>query len=176
MIVHFSDYPGWMPPSVHAEEPEDPGLRVPAAAQRPEPESVTPADWRELPELVRVRLAELAAEALGKMPRMDVPQQLRPVAKFAPAKRARLGAAALLGTLQDSPVFRTATLEWLREYRPNALNPNDEDSVAAATAALLLGESTATSRVRLVAKNAAETALRAERDAALAEPSAWKPS
>ncbi|WP_027943281.1 NYN domain-containing protein [Amycolatopsis taiwanensis] len=149
-----------MPPSAHAEQPEDPDLRAPA----PSP----PADWRELPEPVRLRLAELAAEALGKMPRLDIPQQLRPVAKFAPAKRARLGATALLTTLQDSSVFRTATLEWLREYRPDALNPNDEDSVAAATAALLLGEASASSRVRLVAKNAAETALRAERDAAIA--------
>ena len=40
--------------------------------------------------------------------------------------------------------------------------------MAAAAAAVLLGESSATSRVRLVAKNAEETALRAERDAALA--------
>lgn len=149
-----------MPPSAHAEQPEELALRAPA----PSP----PVDWRELPEPVRLRLAELAAEALGKMPRLDIPQQLRPVAKFAPAKRARLGATALLTTLQDSSVFRTATLEWLREYRPDALNPNDDDSVAAATAALLLGEASASSRVRLIAKNAAETSLRAERDAAIA--------
>ncbi|HET6501623.1 MAG TPA: NYN domain-containing protein [Amycolatopsis sp.] len=157
-----------MPPSAHAEQPEAPGLRAPAAASRPEPDSGPTAEWRELPEPVRIRLTELAAEALGKMARHDVPQQLRPVAKFAPAKRARLGAAALVTALQESSAFRTATLEWLREYRPDALNPNDDDSVAAATAALLLGEATATSRVRLVAKNAAETALRAERDAAIA--------
>ncbi|HKS48995.1 MAG TPA: NYN domain-containing protein [Amycolatopsis sp.] len=159
-----------MPPSAHAEQPAAPApvLRPPSAAQRPEPGPEQPNDWRELPEPVRVRLAELAAEALGKMPRLDIPQQLRPVAKFAPAKRARLGATALLTTLQDSSAFRTATLEWLREYRPDALNPNDGDSVAAATAALLLGEASANSRVRLVAKNAAETALRAERDAAIA--------
>ncbi|MFD2418648.1 NYN domain-containing protein [Amycolatopsis pigmentata] len=157
-----------MSPSAHAEEPEAPGLRAAAGATRPEVEPGPPADWRELPEPVRLRLTELAAEALGKMSRLDVPQQLRPVAKFAPAKRARLGATALLSALQDSPPFRTATLEWLREYRPDALNPNDEDSVSAATAALLLGEASATSRVRLVAKNAAETALRAERDAVIA--------
>ena len=156
-----------MPPSAHAEHTEDPALRA-AAPPRPEPEAGSPVDWRELPEPVRLRLAELAAEALGRMPRLDVPQQLRPVAKFAPAKRARLGATALLTTLQESLAFRTATLEWLREYRPDVLNPNDEDSVAAATAALLLGESSASSRVRLVATNAAETALRAERDAAIA--------
>lgn len=163
-----TDYPGWMPPSVHAEEPEDPGLRAPVDAQRPEADPASPFAWRELPEPVRARLAELAADALGKMPRVDIPQQLRPVAKFAPAKRARLGATALLATLQDSAAFRTAVLEWVREYRQDALNPNDEDSVIAATAAVLLGESSATSRVRLVAKNAAETALRAERDAAVA--------
>ncbi|SFK94357.1 MULTISPECIES: NYN domain-containing protein [Amycolatopsis] len=157
-----------MPPSVHAEEPEDPGLRASVADQRPEAEPAPPFAWRELPEPVRARLAELAAEALGKMPRVDVPQQLRPVAKFAPAKRAKLGATALLSTLQDSTAFRTAVLEWVREHRQDALNPNDEDSVVAATAAILLGESSATSRVRLVAKNAAETALRAERDAAVA--------
>ncbi|NKQ56536.1 RNA-binding protein [Amycolatopsis sp. K13G38] len=157
-----------MPPSAHAEQPEDPGLRASAAAQRPEPDPAPPIEWRELPEPVRNRLAELAADALGRMPRTDIPQQLRPVAKFAPAKRARLGATALLSTLQDSSAFRTAVLEWLREYRQDALDPNDDDSVVAATAAVLLGESSATSRVRLVAKNAAETALRAERDAAVA--------
>ncbi|HJQ45172.1 MAG TPA: NYN domain-containing protein [Amycolatopsis sp.] len=150
-----------MPPSVHAEQPEDPGLPAPAAAS-------PPPEWRELPEAVRARLAELAAEALGRMPRVDIPQQLRPVAKFAPAKRARLGAAALLATLQDSLAFRTAVLEWVREHRQDALNPNDSDSVAAATAAVLLGESSASSRVRLIEKNAAETALRAERDVAVA--------
>ncbi|WP_236788814.1 NYN domain-containing protein [Amycolatopsis sp. GM8] len=161
-----------MPPSVHAAEPEDPGLRGSDAAQRPEAEPAAeqtpPFAWRDLPEPVRARLTELAAEALGKMPRVDVPQQLRPVAKFAPAKRAKLGATALLTTLQDSTAFRTAVLEWVREHRQDALNPNHEDSVVAATAAILLGESSATSRVRLVAKNAAETALRAERDAAVA--------
>ena len=125
-------------------------------------------NWRELPEPVRNRLAELAAAALGKIPRIDIPQQLRPVAKFAPAKRAKLGAAALLTTLEDSTAFRTAVLEWVREYRPGALDPNDPDPVAAAVAAVLLGESSAQSRVRLVVKNAAETALRAERDAAVA--------
>ncbi|HVV08771.1 NYN domain-containing protein [Amycolatopsis sp.] len=157
-----------MPHSAHAEQPEDPGLRAAAGAQRPEADPATPVDWHEMPEPVRTRLAELAADALGRMPRTDVPQQLRPVAKFAPAKRARLGATALLNTLRESTAFRTAVLEWLREHRQDALDPNDEDSVAAATAAVLLGESSASSRVRLVAKNAAETALRAERDAAVA--------
>ena len=69
----------------------------------PEPEFDQPAeevgesadestvDWSALPEPLRARLAELGADALGEMAKVDVPQHLRPVAKFAPTKRARLG-------------------------------------------------------------------------------------
>ncbi|MCR6490120.1 NYN domain-containing protein [Amycolatopsis sp. OK19-0408] len=127
-----------------------------------------PATWPGLPEPVRDRIAELAAAAVAKLPGTDVPRQLRPVAKFAPAKRAKLGGAALLAALGESSQFRTAVIEWLREHRTDALDPNVTDSVAAAAAAVLLGESGAAGRVRLVAKNAEENALRAERDAALA--------
>ncbi|MGW5719143.1 NYN domain-containing protein [Amycolatopsis sp. NPDC003865] len=127
-----------------------------------------PATWPALPEPVRDRIAELSAAAVAKLPATDVPRQLRPVAKFAPAKRAKLGGAALLAALGESAQFRTAVIEWLREHRTDALDPNAADSVAAAAAAVLLGESGAAGRVRLVAKNAEENALRAERDAALA--------
>ncbi|EID53157.1 NYN domain-containing protein [Saccharomonospora xinjiangensis] len=131
-------------------------------------ESSEPVDWLGLPEPVRERVAELSAAALGRLPGDDVPRQLRPVARFAPAKRARLGGSALLTALRDSTRFRTAVLEWLREHRVDALNPNDEDAVAAAAAAVLLGESSASSRVRLVARHTEASALRAERDAAVA--------
>ena len=50
-------------------------------------------DWSALPDAVRGRLAELGAEAIGALPKVDVPQQLRAVARFTPAKRARLGGA-----------------------------------------------------------------------------------
>lgn len=155
--------------------PEDPASGAPGTAPRePGPESPRGpsgpehVDWLGLPEPVRERLAELTAAAVGRLAVTDVPRQLRPVARFAPAKRARLGGPALLSGLRDSARFRTAVLEWLREHRVDALDPNDDDSVAAAAAAVLLGESSASSRVRLVAKNAEETTLRAERDAALA--------
>lgn len=69
--------------------------------------------------------------------------------------------------LGESAQFRTAVLEWLREHRQDALDPNSADSVAGVAAALLLGESSVTRRVRLMAKNAAETSLRTERDVAL---------
>ncbi|MFF0148106.1 YacP-like NYN domain-containing protein [Amycolatopsis sulphurea] len=155
------------PQPVHPEEPEEAEgpSEVPARASADAPE---PASWASLPEAVRERIAELAAAAVAKLPVSDVPRQLRPVAKFAPAKRAKLGGTALLSALGDSSQFRTAVLEWLREHRTDALDPNAGDSVAAAAAAVLLGESSAAGRVRLVAKNAEETALRAERDAVLA--------
>lgn len=159
-----------MPPSsARSERPEDSasGTVVPAPGDTPDDVGEA-VDWLSLPEPVRDRIAHLAAAALGKVPAADIPRQLRPVARFAPAKRARLGGQALLTALRDSGRFRTAVLEWLREHRHDALDPNDDDSVAAASAAVLLGESSASSRVRLVAKNAEETSLRAERDAAVA--------
>ncbi|OQO89325.1 RNA-binding protein [Saccharomonospora piscinae] len=161
--------------SAHPEPPEEPSEPAPGepvgapgegeAASGPVAE---PVDWLGLPEPVRERVAELAAAAVGKLSGEDVPRQLRPVARFAPAKRAKLGGTALLTALRDSARFRTAVLEWLRGHRVDALNPNDDDPVAAAAAAVLLGESSASSRVRLVARNAEEATLRAERDAAVA--------
>ncbi|WP_409495814.1 NYN domain-containing protein [Amycolatopsis sp. cmx-11-12] len=142
---------------------------VVASAGGTEPSEEVPAEgWTALPEAVRERIAELAAAAVGKLPIADVPRQLRPVAKFAPAKRAKLGGTALIAALGESSQFRVAVTEWLRDHRKDALDPNDPDSVTAAAAAVLLGEAGAAGRVRLVAKNAEETALRAERDAALA--------
>ncbi|WP_181773823.1 NYN domain-containing protein [Amycolatopsis pittospori] len=154
------------------ELPEDatggPSGVVPSADGDETLEEVPVEGWTSLPEAVRERIAELAAAAVGKLPVADVPRQLRPVAKFAPAKRAKLGGTALLAALGESSQFRVAVTEWLRDHRKDALDPNDPDSVTAAAAAVLLGESGAAGRVRLVAKNAEETALRAERDAALA--------
>jgi len=159
-------------PSPQPDGSDEPGPdhapTPPASVDGAAAEVRSTVDWDLLPEPVRDRVAELAAAALGRLPAVDIPRQLRPVARFAPAKRAKLGRAALLGTLRDSGAFRVAVLEWLRGHRQDALDPNAPDSVAAAAAAILLGESDAGTRVRLVAKNAEETALRAERDAATA--------
>ncbi|RZQ59401.1 NYN domain-containing protein [Amycolatopsis suaedae] len=148
--------------AAHPERSED--------VESPSTDSGVPeaVDWANLPQPVRERITELAAEALGKLPVVDIPRQLRPVARFAPAKRAKLGGPALLATMTESTRFRTAVIEWLREHRYDVLDANAEDSVAAATAAVLLGESSASTRLRLVARNAEETTLRAERDAAVA--------
>ncbi|OLT46990.1 RNA-binding protein [Saccharomonospora sp. CUA-673] len=147
-----------MQPSSH--RPEESG-------DAPDPEASEP-DWSALPEPVRERLAGLAAAALGGLPTADLPRQLRPVARFAPAKRARAGAAALLAGLRDSPRFRTGVVEWLRARRPEDLKLDDDDPVRVAASALLLEHADAGERVRLAAERAEESNLRAERDAASA--------
>ncbi|MGX7826913.1 NYN domain-containing protein [Actinokineospora sp. 24-640] len=126
-------------------------------------------DWAALPEPVRARLAELAAEAVGALPSVDVPQPLRAVARFAPAKRARLGGGLILASLREAAAFRTAVVTWAREHKPAALDIGTTDPVAAAAAAVLLGEDSAVHYIELVGRRATDFALRAERDAAVAK-------
>jgi hypothetical protein len=59
-----------------------------------------------LPGPVRDRLLALASARLGGLPAGEVPPALRAVARFTPAKRARLGAAPLMAALEGDPVFR----------------------------------------------------------------------
>jgi predicted RNA-binding protein with PIN domain len=125
-------------------------------------------DWSRLPDAVRSRLAELGAEAIGVLARVDIPQQLRAVARFAPAKRARLGAGTIVASLRDSVAFRTAVVEWCREHRPASLDLGGGDPVSVAAAAVLLGEDTAEHYLELVSRRASDATLRAERDAAVA--------
>ncbi|EWC64069.1 hypothetical protein UO65_0596 [Actinokineospora spheciospongiae] len=128
-----------------------------------------PPVWPEaLPDPVRLRLAELGADAVGALPPVDVPASLRQVARFAPAKRARLGGPTIVAALRAHVGFRTAVVQWAREHRVEAVEPPPDDPVAVATAALLLGEPAAPAHLELVAKRADDSALRAERDAALA--------
>jgi len=143
-----------------------------APADEPEPgEPAAPVestvDWGALPDPLRARLAELSADALGDLAKVDVPQQLRAVARFAPAKRARLGAPVLVGGLRGSSNFRAAVVEWLRRNRPGALEVTSPDPVAAGAAAVLLGEEVAVHFVELVTRRGAEAALRVERDTAV---------
>ncbi|MGW6448071.1 NYN domain-containing protein [Lentzea sp. NPDC055074] len=124
-------------------------------------------DWSALPEPLRVRLAELGADALGEMAKVDVPQHLRPVAKFAPTKRARLGGSQVVAGLRDSANFRTAVVEWLRKNRPSTLEVTSPDPVTAAAAAVLTGDDVARHYVELVTRRVGDATLRAERDAAV---------
>lgn len=85
-----------------------------------------------LPEAVRQRLVALASEALGALPGDQVPTSLRRVAKFAPARRARLGAADISAGLEASAAFRQQVAE--RADAPDA----DGDVVERAVRAYLL--------------------------------------
>ncbi len=124
-------------------------------------------DWGALPEPLRARLAELCADALGDLAKVDVPQPLRAVARFAPTKRARLGGGQLVAGLRTSANFRAAVVEWLRRNRPAALEVTSPDPVAAGAAAILQGEEVAHHFVELVTRRATETTLRSERDTAV---------
>jgi predicted RNA-binding protein with PIN domain len=143
------------------EPPEDAGDLEPDQAVE------STVDWSALPEPLRARLAELSADALGDMAKVDVPQSLRAVARFAPTKRARLGAHALIGGLKASANFRAAVVEWLRRNRPAVLEVTSPDPVAAGAAAILQGEEVASHFIELVGRRAADAALRSERDLAV---------
>jgi len=152
-------------PAAQRSEPVPPGPQdAPSTSDQVE----TDVDWSALPAPVGARLVELAADALGTMAQVDVPATLRPVAKFAPAKRAKLGSRRLLTALAQQPAFRAAVLEWAREHRPDALDQDGADPVTAAAAATLLGSADAVRRVDSIARQAGDARLRADRDAALA--------
>ena len=82
--------------STAAEEPVEPGSFV-------------------LTEPVRQRAVQVAAEVLARMPSDEVPTALRPIARFTPAKRARLGGAALAAALDADADFRAKVAEVIAE-------------------------------------------------------------
>jgi predicted RNA-binding protein with PIN domain len=134
----------------------------------PSPAEVAPpVDWTRLPDAVRSRLAELAATAIGAMPAADVPVPLRRLARFTPAKRAKLGSSALTAELAASPAFRAAVVAWWEEHRPGELTIATDDPPMAAAAALVHDDPTAGEAVAAAACRGEAVELRAERDAAL---------
>jgi len=135
---------------------------VPAAESS---RSVPP--WTGLPESVRSRLAEVAAVAVGGLSVDDVPMPLRRLARFTPAKRARLGRPTLLTELERSAGFRTAVVAWWDEHRPGELASTD-DPLAAAARAVLTADPGAADAVALAARRGEAVELRTERDEALA--------
>ncbi|MDQ6851085.1 MAG: NYN domain-containing protein [Actinomycetota bacterium] len=71
-----------------------------------------------LAEPVRQRLLQVAAQVLGRLPADEVPASLRAVARFTPAKRARLGSIALAAALDADPDFRDRVAEVAAEASP----------------------------------------------------------
>ena len=126
-----------MAPSIQPDEPSatDGDLDAPADELGDDPAETSTVDWSTLPDAVRFRLAELGADALGDLPRVDVPPSLRPVARFAPAKRARLGGPTIIAALRDLAAYRTAVIPWCKDNRAATLDLSGGDVAAAAAAA-----------------------------------------
>ncbi|MDT7650824.1 MAG: hypothetical protein QOI36_2230 [Pseudonocardiales bacterium] len=124
-------------------------------------------NWERLPDAVRARLADTAATAVGAMPAADVPVSLRRLARFTPAKRAKLGGPALTAELAASAAFRAAVVAWWEEHRPGELTVAADDALTAAAAAVLADDPYAAEVVAAAARRGETVGLRAERDAAL---------
>jgi predicted RNA-binding protein with PIN domain len=142
------------------------------AADAPSP-AVAPAVRAALldaaPETVRGRVADLVSQAVGQMPAAELPAPVRPVARFAPAKRAKVGAGPMLAALGSAEGFADEVVSWWREHRPDEWAPPVAEPVHAAAVAVLTGDEDA---ARALLRDAGERAdvarLRAERDAAAA--------
>lgn len=137
----------------------------PQPTAAPSPQS--PVDWARLPDALRSRLADVAATAVGAMPAAEVPVPLRRLARFTPAKRAKLGAPALTAELVASAAFRAAVVAWWQEHRPGELTRACEDPLTAAAAAVLVDDTRAADAVAAAVHRGDVAELRAERDAAL---------
>jgi hypothetical protein len=79
-----------------------------------------------LPEPVRLRALALAADALGQVPADQVPARLRPVASFAPARRARLGGTQIAAVLETDGDFRDRVATQVRAAVPALASALDD--------------------------------------------------
>lgn len=90
----------------------------------------------ELPAAVRARIVEWAAEVVGHAPPRDLSTALQKVARFAPAKRARLAGTILTDAVQHDEVFRALVAERAARRPADDRDPTDP-AIAAARAVLL---------------------------------------
>ncbi len=98
-----------------------------------------------LPDAVRARVVALAADVLGAMETEEIPPLLRPVARFASAKRARAGGSAIAAALETDSGFRGRVLEAATKQLPGLAEaladgspPPAADPVEVAAVAYLL--------------------------------------
>ncbi|MBN1174607.1 MAG: NYN domain-containing protein [Micromonosporaceae bacterium] len=78
-----------------------------SAAERPDqPESSCGAGEPLLPESVRQRVIALASAAMSGIPGDELPTPLRRIAKFTPARRAKLGGAMIAAQLSGNALLR----------------------------------------------------------------------
>ena len=79
----------------------------------------------QLPDAVRRRVVDVAADRLGLLPAEDVPVALRPFAKFAPARRRQV-VLPIAAALENDSAFRDAVADGLRESLPDLTAALDE--------------------------------------------------
>lgn len=84
---------------------------------------------------IRSALVEIAARVLGEMPAARVPPSLKPIARFAPKRRASAGAGPLWAALIDDRAFR-ADVAAVHATAIRAL-PDDEDPIGRGVSAFL---------------------------------------
>jgi predicted RNA-binding protein with PIN domain/cell division septum initiation protein DivIVA len=101
--------------------------------QIPDPErDDEPAAAPVLPGPVRDRVLAAAADTLGALPADEVPARLRAVARFAPAKRARLGGTALAAALDSDSFFAARVAEVARGADPEIVAALERGSAPSA--------------------------------------------
>src|ERR1700712_1645144 len=109
-----------------------------------------PGDSRDpaepmLPAEVRQQLVTMAADLIGRRPVTELPAAVRRFARFAPAKRLRLGASELAAALAVDEGFRQLVAEVVTESSPELVEqvsagrpPATADPVDVAVIAYLL--------------------------------------
>lgn len=84
-----------------------------------------------LPEPVRHRVVALGSRALDEIDQRHVPPALRKVARFTPARRARLAATALAGAVATDEAFRERVAGVVRRELADVVSAIADGSVAA---------------------------------------------
>ncbi|MDN3353204.1 NYN domain-containing protein [Actinomadura sp. DC4] len=85
-----------------------------------------------LPEAVRQRVVETAADVVGTLRADEVPAPLRRVARFEPRRRARLAAMPIAAQLEKDDEFRERVAESVRESQPELAAALESGTVPAA--------------------------------------------
>ena len=99
-------------------------LDEPAASDAlPDAPADPPAERLSAPlsEAVRQRVVSLASETAGLLPLMQLPTALRPIARFAPPKRAKLAATPLAAAVEADAVFRGRIADRVRDAFPEVV-------------------------------------------------------
>lgn len=84
-------------------------------------------------EAARQRLVTIAADVLGLLAADELPAALRPIARFAPGKRARLGASALAAALDADAGFRARVAAVVEESTPQLVDAVRSGATTAAS-------------------------------------------